>query len=175
MANFTESQIQKMLAELKDEFGPEIATRELALLTLKDLERKGCHVEYTEYTHYCLDCPANNEGNCPLNDWEKRHPEYKDDELAKKIKILKAGGEEAYIAKLKAQEEAKKKAEEKKRANDKDHIDAACKVLQIISDSKQPISAHMINAVVDLIRNAKTTKLELEAALTRFEEHVKRG
>lgn len=166
MATFTETQIHKMLTELKDEFGPEIATRELALLTLEDLERKGCHVEYT---HYCLNCPAYKEGNCPLNDWEKRHPEYANDALAMKIKVLEAGGEEAYKAKLKAQEEAKKKAEEEKnRAKDEDRIDAACKVLQIIRDSKQPISALMINAVVDLIRNAKTTKLELETAIQKL-------
>ena len=42
MANFTEKQIQGMIADLRDEFGPDIATRELALLELKDLKRKGC-------------------------------------------------------------------------------------------------------------------------------------
>ena len=166
MANFTETQIHKMLTELKDEFGPEIATRELALLTLEDLERKGCLIEYGPY---CLNCPAHGEGKCPLNDWEKRHPEYANDALAMKIRVLEAGGEEAYIAKLKAQEEAKKKAEEEKnRAKDEDRIDAACKTLQIIRDSKQPISALMINEVVDLIRNTKTTKLELEAAIQKL-------
>lgn len=166
MANFTETRIQTMLTELKDEFGPKIATRELALLELEDMERKGCHVEYGPY---CWSCPANKEGKCPLNDWQKRHPEYVNDALTMKIRVLEAGGEEAYIAKLKAQEEAKKKAEEEKnRAKDKDRIDAACKTLQIIRDSKQPISALMINAVVDLIRNAKTTKLELEAAIQKL-------
>ena len=166
MANFTETRIQKMLAELRDEFGPEIATRELALLELEDLERKGCLVEYGPY---CLNCPAYREGKCPLNDWQKRHPEYDNDALAMKIRVLEAGGEEAYIAKLKAREEAKKKAEEEKnRAKDEDRIDAACKTLQIIRDSKQPISALMINAVVDLIRNTKTTKLELEAAIQKL-------
>ena len=30
MANFTEKQIQGMIADLRDEFGPDIATRELA-------------------------------------------------------------------------------------------------------------------------------------------------
>ncbi len=50
---------------------------------------------------------------------------------------------------------------------DEARIDAACKVLQIIRDSKQPISALMIDAVVDLIRNAKTTKLELDAAIQK--------
>jgi hypothetical protein len=155
-----------MIAELKDEFGSEIATRELALLELEDLERKGCHIEYGPY---CLNCPAHGEGKCPLNDWQKRHPEYANDELAMKINVLEAGGEEAYTAKLKAREEAKRKAEEEKnRAKDEDRIDAACKTLQIIRDSKQPISALMINTVVDLIRNTKTTKLELEAAIQKL-------
>lgn len=166
MANFTETRIQKVIVALKDEFGPEIATRELALLELEDLERKGCNVEYSPY---CLNCPANRENNCPLNDWQKRHPEYANDALAMKIRVLEAGGEEAYIAKLKAREEAKRKAEEEKnRAKDEDRIDAACKTLQIIRDSTQPISAFMINEVVNLIRNTKTTKLELEAAIQKL-------
>ena len=39
MANFTEKQIQGMIAELRDEFGSEIATRELALQTSRVLTR----------------------------------------------------------------------------------------------------------------------------------------
>ena len=54
-------------------------------------------------------------------------------------------------------------------AKNEDRVDAARKVLQIIKDSKQPISALMINAVVDLIRNAKTTKLDLDAAIAKFQ------
>ena len=42
MANFTEKQIQGMLDDLRDEFGQDIATRELALLELEDMKRKGC-------------------------------------------------------------------------------------------------------------------------------------
>ena len=53
--------------------------------------------------------------------------------------------------------------------SNEDRVDAACKVLQIIRDSKQPVSAIMISAVVDLIRNAKTTKLELEAAIAKLQ------
>ena len=167
MANFTETQIQGMLIQLKDEFGPEIATRELALLELEDMQRKGCALEYTCKFDQCYTCSISDK--CPVIDWEKRHPEYANDTLAMKIKVLEAGGEEAYKAKLKAQEEAKKKAEEEKnRAKDEDRIDAACKVLQIIRDSKQPVSALMINEVVDLIRNAKTTKLELETAIQKL-------
>ena len=110
--------------------------------------------------------------NCPMIDWQKRHPEYANDELAMKIRILEAGGEEAYKEKQKRIEEAKRKAEEEKnRATNEDRVDAACKVLQIIKDSniEHPVSAIMISAVVDLIRNAKTTKSELEAAVAKFQ------
>ena len=41
MANFTEKQIQGMIAEIRDMFGSDIATRELALLELEDMKRKG--------------------------------------------------------------------------------------------------------------------------------------
>lgn len=168
MANFSESRIQTMIAELRDEYGPEIATRELALLELEDMERKGCTHESASKFDECRDCP--NSEKCPVLDWQKRHPEYANDELAMKIRILEAGGEEAYREKMKRQEELLKKAEEEKnRAKAEDRIDAACKVLQIVKDSKQPVSAHMINAVVDLIRNAKTTKSELEAAIAKFQ------
>ena len=168
MANFSESRIRSMIAELRDEFGPDIATRELALLELEDMERKGCSHESANKFDQCRDCP--NSEKCPVLDWQKRHPEYANDELAMKIRILEAGGEEAYREKMKRQEELCKKAEEEKnRAKDEDRIDAACKVLQIIKDSKQPVSAIMISAVVDLIRNAKTTKSELEAAIAKFQ------
>ena len=168
MASFSESRIQSMIAELRDEYGPEIATRELALLELEDMERKGCTHESANKFDQCRDCP--NSEKCPVLDWQKRHPEYANDELAMKIKVLEAGGEEAYKEKMKRQEELLKKAEEEKNiAKDEDRIDAACKVLQIVKDSKQPVSAHMINVVVDLIRNAKTTKSELEAAIAKFQ------
>jgi hypothetical protein len=162
MANFTETRIQKMITELKDEFGPEIATRELALLELEDLERKGCNVEYGPY---CLNCPAHEEDNCPLNDWQKRHPEYANDALAMKIRVLEAGGEEAYIAKLKAQAEAKKKAEEEKlKASDTDMLEAARKLLKLhfTSQVEGKTEANYLEALSDIL-NAET-KLEIEAA-----------
>ena len=100
MANFTEDQIQKMLWELKNEYcGPEIATQELAILELEDLKRKGCTLENIGECH---GCSATKNGECPLCNWEKRHPEYANDELAMKIKVLEAGGEEAYQKKLEA-------------------------------------------------------------------------
>ena len=114
MANFTETQIQTMITQLRDEYGPDIATRELAILELEDMERKGCVLDFANRFDECRACPKANE--CPVCTWEKRHPEYRDDELAMRIKVLEAGGEEAYKAKLNAQEEAKRKAEEKKHA-----------------------------------------------------------
>ena len=105
MANFTEKQIQGMLDDLRDEFGWDIATRELAFLELEDMKRKGCALEYACKFDQCRGCSISNK--CPVIGWEKRHPEYVDDELAMKIRVLEAGGEEAYKAKLKAQEEAK--------------------------------------------------------------------
>ena len=107
MSDFTETQVQRMLDELKDEFGSEIATRELALLELEDLKRKGCVLEYASKFDRCRECPVSD--RCPVLNWEQRHPEYKDDELAMKIKVLEAGGEEAFKAKLEAQKKASTK------------------------------------------------------------------
>lgn len=131
MANFSESRIQTMLNELKDEFGPDIATRELAILELEDMERKGCTHESANKFDQCRDCP--NSKKCPVLDWEKRHPEYANDELATKIKILEAGGEEAYKEKLKRQEEAKKKAEEEQKKK-LDYDTLKSKLFDILDD-----------------------------------------
>lgn len=170
MADFSEKLIQSTIKSLKEDCGFSAATREFAILELEDMQRKGCLLERAD--GYCIGCSATaNGGECPMNGWEKRHPEYANDELAMKIKVLEAGGEEAYKEKMKRQEELLKKAEEEKnRAKDEDRIDAACKVLQIVKDSsiEHPVSAIMISAVVDLIRNAKTTKSELEAAVAKF-------
>ena len=131
MANFTEKQIQGMIAELRDEFGSEIATRELALLELEDMKRKGCALEYACKFDQCRACSISDK--CPMIDWENRHPEYANDELAMKIKVLEAGGEEAY----KAQEEAKKKAkEEAQLATDTDRVDACRHLLNLFYKSK---------------------------------------
>lgn len=119
MANFTESQITDMMKFIKDYGGidPDNITRELAILELEDIKRKGCTCE--SIGRECMGCSAK-EGDhkCPMDDWEKRHPEYKNDDLAMRIKILEAGGEEAYKEKMKRQEELLKKAEEKKQAVD---------------------------------------------------------
>lgn len=65
----------------KDEYG--IYDEELTRLELEDAERKGCLVDYGPY---CMNCPHNKNNTCPLNDWQKRHPEFVNDELAQKIK-----------------------------------------------------------------------------------------
>ena len=155
MANFSESRIQAMLTELRDEFGPDIATRELALLELEDMERKGCVHESASKFDQCRDCPSLEK--CPVLDWQKRHPEYANDELAMKIKVLEAGGEEAYKAKLKAQEEAKRKAEEEaQKATDIDRAEACRHLLDLFRKSKLTATEGGVLDLVENILNAKT-------------------
>ena len=154
MANFTEKQIQGMIADLRDEFGPDIATRELALLELKDLKRKGC-TGYAFTYDQCRVCSMSDK--CPMLNWQDRHPEYANDELAMKIKVLEAGGEEAYKAKLKAQEEAKKKAEEEARVvTDTDRVNACRNVLNLFYKSKSFASEVKVLDLVNKILYAKT-------------------
>ena len=157
MANFTEKQIQGMLDDLRDEFGWDIATRELALLELEDMKRKGCALEYACKFDQCRGCSISNK--CPVIGWEKRHPEYVDDELAMKIRVLEAGGEEAYKAKLKAQEEAKKKAEKAQKATDTDRVNACRYLLNLFYKSKLSISE---GDVLDLINNILYSKTKAE-------------
>ena len=154
MANFTEKQIQGMIADLRDEFGPDIATRELALLELKDLKRKGC-TGYAFTYDQCRVCSMSDK--CPMLNWQDRHPEYANDELAMKIKVLEAGGEEAYKAKLKAQEEAKKKAEEEARVvTDTDRVNACRHLLNLFYKSKLSVSEIKVLDLVNKILYAKT-------------------
>ena len=157
MANFTEKQIQGMLDDLRDEFGWDIATRELAFLELEDMKRKGCALEYACKFDQCRGCSISNK--CPVIGWEKRHPEYVDDELAMKIRVLEAGGEEAYKAKLKAQEEAKKKAEKAQKATDTDRVNACRYLLNLFYKSKLSISE---GDVLDLINNILYAKTKAE-------------
>ena len=155
MANFSESRIQTMITELRDEYGPEIATRELALLELEDMERKGCTHESANKYDQCRDCP--NSEKCPVLDWQKRHPEYANDELAMKIRILEAGGEEAYREKQKRIEEAKKKAEEEKNAASDVYRAEACRyLLNLYYKSKTTAEASKVLDAVNTILYAKT-------------------
>ena len=155
MANFSESRIQSMIIELRDEYGPEIATRELAILELEDMERKGCTHESANKFDQCRDCPSSEK--CPVLDWEKRHPEYANDELAMKIKVLEAGGEEAYKAKLKAREEARRKAEEEaQKATDADRANACRHLLDLFHKSKLTATEGGVLDLINNILNAKT-------------------
>ena len=155
MANFTEKQIQGMIAEIRDMFGSDIATRELALLELEDMKRKGCALEYACKYDQCCRCSISDK--CPVIDWEKRHPEYANDELAMKIKVLEAGGEEAYNAQLKAQEEAKKKAEEEAQlVTDTDRVNACRHLLNLFYKSKLSVSESEVLNSVNKILYAKT-------------------
>ena len=154
MANFTEKQIQGMITDLRDEFGPDIATRELALLELEDMKRKGC-TGYAFTYDQCRVCSMSDK--CPKPNWQDRPPEYANDELAMKIKVLEAGGEEAYKAKLKAQEEAKKKAEEEARVvTDTDRVNACRHLLNLFYKSKLSVSEIKVLDLVNKILYAKT-------------------
>ena len=105
------SKIDEMIRENRQEYGidlPEDEARELAELQLKDLERKGCTLENIGE---CRGCSATKDGSeCPLYDWEKRHPEYADDELAKRIKALENKSRDKFKAEMRAKvtEEFKK-------------------------------------------------------------------
>lgn len=87
----TKSQmIELIFNEQRDEFGADLSNpkvREYAELLTEDLNRKGCIPE-TYPGNECRSCGSCVDGRCPLEDWEERHPEYKDDELTKKIKAL---------------------------------------------------------------------------------------
>ena len=161
MANFTEKQIQGMIADLRDEFGPDIATRELALLELEDMKRKGC-TGYAFTYDQCRVCSMSNK--CPMLNWQDRHPEYANDELAMKIKVLEAGGEEAYKAKLKAQEEAMKKAEEAQKATDTDRVNACRHLLNLFYKSKLSVSeSEVLNSVNDILYAKTRAEICFEA------------
>lgn len=167
MANFTEDQIQAMIKTLKDEFGPDIATHELAVLELEDMKRKGCVLEFANRFDECHSCTK--ALNCPVLTWEKHHPEYANDELAVKIKVLEAGGEEAYKAKLKAQEEAKRKAEEEaQRATDTDKIEAICFIRRTYFEHGSEIGVDPLAILNDIDEVIKAkTKPEIKAIVAK--------
>lgn len=153
---FTEAQIRGMIESLRDDFPEEIATRELALLELEDLARKGCLLE-NNYSDSCLGCSAFAKDECPMIDWQKHHPEYANDELAMKIKVLEAGGEEAYKEKQKRQKELLKKAEEEaQKATDVDRAEACRHLLNLYYKSKLATTEQVVLDLVNNILYAKT-------------------
>lgn len=84
--DFTAAERNTIIAGLRDEYGDREFSEELILLECQDMWRKGCH--NLENGTECHGCGPN--GECGLIDWEKRHPEYKDDALAKRLKELRA-------------------------------------------------------------------------------------
>jgi len=100
--DFTDNEKHTILNSLRDEYGDQKFSDEHVLLECQDLWRKGCHHIDEECSNQCADCP--------LCNWEKRNPEYKDDELAKRLKELRAearGVQNAEIAKRLAEERKK--------------------------------------------------------------------
>ncbi len=96
--DFTRAERETIIAGLRDEYGDREFSEELILLECQDMWRKGCH--NLESGYECHGCGPN--GECGLIDWEKRHPEYKDDALAKRLKELRdevAGVQRAEITK----------------------------------------------------------------------------
>lgn len=121
------SKIDEMIRENKQEYGidlPEDEARELAELQLEDLKRKGCTLENIGECHGCS--ATKNGSECPLCDWEKRHPEYADDELAMKIKALENKARDQFKTEMRA----KATSEFKKLKVEVDLIEAA-KALEI--------------------------------------------
>lgn len=103
----TEEMVRRQMRANSYEYGVELEekdARELAELQLKDLIRKGCICPGTDD---CRGCAFFAEGKCPLNDWEKRNPEFASDKLAKKIKALENSArdkeKEAHKAKVLAE------------------------------------------------------------------------
>jgi len=97
------SKIDEMIRENKQEYGfdpPEDEARELAELQLEDLKRKGCTLENIGECHGCSATVGGSE--CPLCDWEKHHPEYANDDLAKRIEALENKARNKIRAKIKA-------------------------------------------------------------------------
>lgn len=160
MTEFTAAQVEGMIYQLKDEGLP--ATEELAVLELEDMKRKGCLLERAD--GYCIGCSALKDGGkCPMNSWEKRHPEYANDELTMKIKILEAGGEEAYKKKLEAQAAAEEKADA---AASEDQADAARCILNLYYKSKTSMTEDdVLNAVNDVLHSS--TKAEIQDILAK--------
>lgn len=88
--DFTTDERNTIIAGLRDEYGDREFSEELILLECQDLWRKGCHnLEHCDDCRGCGKTGYDVGSNCGLLDWEKRHPEYKDDELAKRLKELR--------------------------------------------------------------------------------------
>lgn len=143
--DFTAAERNTIIEGLRDEYGDREFSDELILLECQDLWRKGCH--NLESGTECHGCGPN--GECGLIDWEKRHPEYKDDALAKRLKELR--NEVAGI----------QREEIKKRLLEKGYVEVQWKQWNdgelTKSDVKlyQPGSKDLIVAIAEAIENWK--------------------
>lgn len=162
------SKIDEMIRENRQEYGIDLSEdeeRELAELQLEDLKRKGCTLESIGECH---GCSATKDGSeCPLCDWEKRHPEYDNDELAMKIKALENKARDQFKAEMRAKvtgEFKKLKVEvdltEAARALEiaaRDMIEAAREFEEVEgqNDEVQLKALAKVNEALDKIRHSK--------------------
>lgn len=149
MPEITEEKIQAQMRDNSYEFGIRVSepyARELADLQLRDLQRKGCLLNGP-------DCHGCDTSNCPILGWEKRHPEYVNDELAHRIKVLKAGGEEKW---QEIQRQCQEAAEKEAKATDTDKVDASRHVLNLYYKSKVDGAESTFLSLVNDILNAET-------------------
>lgn len=84
MHRITDTLIEKYQADFHDEFA-RTPSKEYVTLFLQDLVRKGCDIECGVD---CRGCTLLKDNKCPLNDWQERHPEFVNDDLAKRLKEL---------------------------------------------------------------------------------------
>lgn len=160
MSEITEEKIQAQMRENSYEYGTRMSesyAHEFAELQLKDLQRKGCLLNGPD----CRGCDAS--GNCPMVGWEKRHPEYVNDELAHKIYVLECGGEENWQEVQRRRQEAAKEAA---KATDADKADASRHVLNLYCKSKVDRAESTFLSLVNDILNAET-KDEVKALVAK--------
>lgn len=158
LPEITEAIIERQIAWDKQEYG--YGSRELALLELEDLRRKGCTLQGVQ----CTDCNAFQNGHCPMADWQNKHPEFANDELWKKIvAIWKQHEPEEQVEN---EDECKANAEEK--------LNQIAWILNVYFKKdvlKSP--EHVLNFINDIVLDDVKTKAELEEMMKDIlvEEH----
>ena len=147
---------------LRDEFGYDCElTDEHVLLTCQDLWRKGCHhLEHECYLNHCKDCGMDN--------WEERHPEYKDDAIAKRIDEI----EKAIRAKAKADCEQRMLAKGYVKIECQQWSNGKCKTSHMMF---LPGSIELKAAVADAIANFRKRIVGNFLELLRIDLNAKSG
>lgn len=160
-SNFSPELIKFMMKDNKDEFGinmNEPYAKELAVLQLQDLKRKGCHVEYLKTD--CRKCPYADD--CPLLRWTRDNERFANDALAKEIYRLSHG----------TTDEQFRQKRDAKRVTDYDRASALNKIVDLYL-SKSEFSQHADDfmATVVSLTGADTMK-ELESNVDKlFKEY----